>query len=55
MYMLASYATFSLANTVAFGNLNVPNITELLPGILSSAVGMIIGTIIRLIKIKKGN
>ncbi len=55
MYMLASYATFSLANTVAFGNLNAPDVTALLPGILCSAVGMIIGTIISIIKTKKAN
>ena len=53
MYMLAVYATFSLANIVAFGNLKFPDITELLPGILCSAVGMIIGTIISIIKTKK--
>lgn len=53
MYMLASYATFSLANTIAFGKLNAPDITDLLPGILSSAVGMIIGTVISAVKIKK--
>lgn len=55
MYMLASYATFSLANTVAFGNWNIPNITELLPGILCSAVGMIIGTIVNVVKSKKAD
>lgn len=55
MYALASYATFSLANTVTFGNLNAPDITGLLPGILCSAVGMIVGTIISVIKAKKAN
>lgn len=55
MYMLASYATFSLANTIAFGNLNTPDITNSLPGILCSAAGMIIGTIINVIKTKRTN
>ncbi len=53
MYMLAHYATFSLANTIAFGNLHIPDITDLLPGILCSAVGLIIGTVISTIKTKK--
>lgn len=53
MYMAASYATFSLANMIAFDKFNAPEITEMLPGILCSAVGMLIGTIIRIIKSRK--
>ena len=55
MYMLAPYATFSLANTVTFGNINMPEIATLLPGILFSAAGMLIGTIIKKIKAKKSH
>jgi transcriptional regulator with XRE-family HTH domain len=55
MYMLAPYATFSLANTVTFGNINMPEITTVLPGILCSAAGMLIGTIIKAIKAKKSH
>jgi Mn2+/Fe2+ NRAMP family transporter len=47
MYMLASYATFSLANMLAFEKINKPNFAELLPGIVCSAIGMFIGTIIK--------
>lgn len=43
MYMLASYATFSLENMVSFEKLHAPEITEMLPGILCSAFGMLIG------------
>lgn len=53
MYMMAAYATFSLGNTVACGNWHVPEITATLPGILCSAVGMTIGTIVGVIKRKK--
>lgn len=51
MYMLAAYATFSLANTVTFGKINLPEITTVLPGILSSAAGMLIGSSIKTKKI----
>ncbi len=53
LYMLASFATFSLANTIAFGKLNVPDVMESLPGIICSVVGMIIGTIISVINTRK--
>jgi uncharacterized membrane protein len=53
MYMLAPYATFSLANTVTFGKINMPALITVLPGILCSAAGMIIGTIIKAIKDRK--
>lgn len=54
MYMLAGYATFSLANTAAFGNLQAPDITDIIPGILCSAAGMMIGTGISAIKARRG-
>ena len=55
MYMLAPYATFSLANAVTFGNINMPEITTILPGLLCSAAGMLIGTIIKAIKARNSH
>ena len=52
MYMLASYVTFSLANTTLTGHLNYPEIADILPGILCSAVGMIVGKLIAIIKFR---
>lgn len=51
MYMLAEYATFSLANMAhfSFQELRFPQITAMLPGILSSAAGMCIGSATRAI------
>jgi len=45
MYMLAPYATYSLANTLSAGNLHLPRLTDMLPGILTSAAGMLAGTL----------
>lgn len=50
MYMLAVYVTFGLSNTIETGNVNYPEITATLPGILCSAFGMLIGTIASAIK-----
>lgn len=55
MYMLALYATFSLANAIAFEKTNLPEVTNMLPGILCSAVGLLIGAIINAVKIKKSH
>ncbi len=52
MYMLASYVTFSLANTTLTGHLNYPEIADILPGIMCSAVGMIVGKLIAIIKFR---
>lgn len=49
MYMLSYDLTFSLINMIARHKLNKPNIDFMLPGILLSALGMCIGTIIRVI------
>lgn len=49
MYMLASYATFSLANMLAFEKINRPDVTGLLPGIVCAAIGMSLGMIIKII------
>ena len=50
MYMLACYATFSLANSTTFDHLNIPDLTDIVPGILCPAVGMAAGTVIRSVK-----
>ncbi len=55
MYMLSYYLTFSLANMLAFHKLNALSIEFMLPGILLSALGMCIGTVIRIILKKKNN
>ena len=47
LYMLAPYATFSLANTVSTGNLRFPELTAMLPGILCAAAGMAAGSLTR--------
>ncbi len=49
MYMLADYATFSLANMMAFDKFNAVRIEDMLPGILCSAAGMAAGSTIRVI------
>lgn len=55
MYMLALYATFSLANAIAFDKNNLPEVADMLPGILCSAAGLLTGTIINAIKTKKSH
>ena len=45
--MLASYATFSLANMISFNKFNIPDVSMLLPGMIVSAIGMGIGSIIK--------
>lgn len=50
MYMLAAYATFSLANAAAFNKINLPDVTNMLPGMLCSGAGLLIGTLINVIK-----
>ena len=47
MYMLAPYATFSLANMLHSGNRHWPELTAMLPGILCAAAGMGIGALLR--------
>lgn len=53
MFMMAGYATFSLANTISFGNVHMPELTAMIPGIIVSALGMLIGTLIKAYKSKK--
>lgn len=47
MYMLAPYATFSLANTLHSGNRHLPEPGTMLPGILCAAAGIGIGCLLR--------
>lgn len=53
MYMLADFATFDLANAVAFDKVNWPELAQMLPGILCAAAGVGIGALARRIGKKK--
>ena len=50
LYMLAPYATFSLANMASFEQLRLPEAAAMLPGILCAAAGMGIGCLVRRLK-----
>lgn len=43
MYMLAEYATFSIANMVSFNKVNMPNFSMFVTGTILSAFGIGIG------------
>ena len=43
MYMLAEYATFSIANMVSFNKVNMPNFSMFVTGTIISAIGIGIG------------
>lgn len=45
-HVLADYVTFKLANTLATYNLNTPDWSLVLPGLVYGLIGMIIGRII---------
>ena len=47
MYMLAEYATFSLANMTAFDKVNAPNAGMVLAGAVISALALGIGSLVR--------
>lgn len=47
MYMLAEYATFSMANNIAFHKINAPNIAMFLTGLLISVIAMTIGHLLK--------
>lgn len=54
MYMLAPYATFTLSNRIAFHKgFGLPDIGDMLPGILCSAAGMAAGALARRLAEKK--
>lgn len=46
MYMLAEYATFSMANNVSFNKVNVPELPMIITGAVISLAGMGIGHLI---------
>lgn len=46
MYMLAEYATFSMANNLAFGKMNMPEVSMVLAGVVISLVGMALGYLV---------
>ncbi|MDO4777926.1 MAG: helix-turn-helix transcriptional regulator [Tissierellia bacterium] len=43
MYMLAEYATFSMANNVSFNKINMPNFSMMFTGMIISVIGIGIG------------
>lgn len=53
MYMLSEYCTFSAANMVSFGKINLPDFTMILIGGVISSAGFGMGTLIYHIKLKK--
>ena len=55
MNMLAPYLTFSLSNMIHFNKLNIPDAESLLAGIICSAIGMAVGSIIKIIADKNAN
>ena len=46
VYMLAEYATFSVANMVAFSKINLPEFSMIIIGAVISLLGMGIGALI---------
>ncbi|MCQ5091548.1 hypothetical protein [Slackia exigua] len=52
MYMLAEYATFSMANNLAFGKVNVPEASMVPAGAAISLVGMALGYLVFIIRRK---
>ena len=46
LYMLLPYATFSLANTLAFGNIHAPQAEMAALGAALSAIGLCLGLIV---------
>lgn len=53
MYMLADYATFSLANMTSFSKFNLPDFGMIISGAVISYIGIVFGLISYKIKIKK--
>ncbi len=53
MFMAATYCTFSMANTISFGNLNAPDFFMLFIGAGVSLSGTLIGHLIFLLKSKR--
>lgn len=55
MYMLCDYLTFSLLNMVSFDKFNLPSLDSFTMGVIFSAVGMAIGSLVLFVKNKKAN
>ena len=53
MYMLAEFATFKLANAVAFNKTNLPDLENMYPGLLWSAAGLLVGTVVQVVRNKR--
>lgn len=53
MYMLSEYATFSMANNVSFGKINVPQFSIIISGIIISLIGLGVGHLIYVIGKKR--
>lgn len=53
MYILCGYATFSVANTIASGNINMPEVKLAFPAAIISVVGLAIGVGIDCFKKRK--
>ena len=47
MFMMANYCTFLLKNGITFNKINLPNISHMIPGIVCSIIGIIIGKTLR--------
>lgn len=52
MYMLAEYVTFSMANNLAFGKVNMPEASMVPTGAAISLVGMALGYLVFIIRRK---
>ena len=52
-HFLADYATFDLSNMIAFRQFNTPEISQILPGLLVSALGLAAGSLAALIASKR--
>lgn len=47
MYMLAEYGTFAMANNIAFNKLNAPEWGLVVAGVIISAIGMLMGSLLK--------
>ena len=47
MYMLAEYGTFKMANNIAFDKLNTPEWGLVVAGVIISAIGMLMGSLLK--------
>ena len=47
MYMLAEYGTFKMANNIAFDKLNAPEWGLVVAGVIISAIGMLMGSLLK--------